>query len=235
MGMVFGFMGGIEEPAFSVSLDRHAATLPYEIREYGTRYAIETYYGADGSNSSPFMRLAGFIGVGSAPRNDGGKSIAMTAPVTMQQHHASSEGQKIAMTAPVVMETDRGGPAARRKMQFILPSTFDSLDKIPKPLDPQVRVVQVPPSRGAVYRYSGSSNEADARGKAKMLAAQLRADGVQDLDAKQAIDTHQFWGYNPPFTLPPLRRNEVFVELSEEHVKTLKKKYGGSKFKRSCP
>lgn len=229
--MVFGFMGGIEEPAFSISLDRHEATLPYEIREYGTRYAIETYY-EESSQSNAFMTLAGYIGVGSAPKNDGGRSIAMTAPVSMQ----SSGGQKIAMTAPVAMYDAGGsGSASRKKMQFVLPSSFDSMDKIPKPLDPNVRVVEVPPSRGAVYRYSGRSGGEHARGQATRLVDQLRADGLTDFDSKRAIDTHQFWGYNPPFTLPPLRRNEVFVELSEENVETLKKIFGQRKVtSRSC-
>jgi len=93
MGMVFGYMGGIEEPAYNVSFDRHVAEIPYEIREYGKRYAIETYYDA-GYTSPSFRRLAGFIGVGSAPRNDGGQAIAMTAPVTMQQNQCSPGGQK---------------------------------------------------------------------------------------------------------------------------------------------
>ena len=220
--MIFGLMGGIEEPAFSISLDRHEADLPYEIREYGTRYAIETYYGEGASDNAPFMRLAGYIGVGSSPKNDGGRAIPMTAPVSMHQDTASSGGQTIAMTAPVAMYDERGsGSTTRKKMQFILPSAFDAMDKIPKPLDPRVRVVQLPPSRGAVYRYSGRSGGEHARGKAKLLADQLRSDGLTDLDSKKAIDTHQFWGYNPPFTLPPLRRNEVWIELSAEQVEAL--------------
>ena len=227
MGMVFGRMGGIEEPAFSVLLDRQGAALPYEIREYGTRFAIETYFGTDNADRPPFMKLAGFIGVGSAPKNDGGRAIAMTAPVAMQRDH--SGGQKISMTAPVVMEgeggTDSGAP---RKMQFILPREFDAMDKIPKPSDPDVTVVEIPPSRGAVHRYSGRFSEKDARVKAEKLVAQLKADGLEKFDEKKALDTHQFWGFNPPFTLPAFRRNEVWIELSKEDAKNLEAKVGAN-------
>ena len=54
-----------------------------------SRYAIETPMGPLSSESegrrSPFMTLAGYIGVRGAPQNEGGKKIVMTAPVAMKQ------------------------------------------------------------------------------------------------------------------------------------------------------
>ena len=54
-----------------------------------SRYAIETPMGPPSSESegrrSPFMTLAGYIGVRGAPQNEGGKKIVMTAPVAMKQ------------------------------------------------------------------------------------------------------------------------------------------------------
>ena len=40
---------------------------------------------------SPFMTLAGYIGVRGTPQNEGAKTIAMTAPVTMKQSDEVSE------------------------------------------------------------------------------------------------------------------------------------------------
>lgn len=36
-----------------------------------------------------------------------------------------------------------------------------------------------------------------------------------------ALDNYEFFGYNPPFTLPMFRRNEVWVALSEADIKRL--------------
>ena len=59
------------------------------------RFAIETEM-ADPSTKSegrnnPFMKLAGYIGVGSAPQNEGANKIAMTAPVTMKKSEEVGE------------------------------------------------------------------------------------------------------------------------------------------------
>ena len=64
-------------------------------KSYFSRYAIETQMGPPSSESegrrSPFMRLAGYIGVRGAPQNEGENKIAMTAPVAMKQSDAVSE------------------------------------------------------------------------------------------------------------------------------------------------
>ena len=44
---------------------------------------------------SPFMTLAGYIGVRGTPQNEGAKTIAMTAPVAMKQSDEVSEVLKL--------------------------------------------------------------------------------------------------------------------------------------------
>ena len=60
-----------------------------------SRFAIETPMGSPSSESegrrSPFMTLAGYIGVRGTPQNEGAKTIAMTAPVAMKQSDEVSE------------------------------------------------------------------------------------------------------------------------------------------------
>ena len=216
MGIVFG-KTGVAEPAFDVLLSR-STTVSYQLRKYGARYACETEYPADAkSNSMGFKALAGYIGVGTAPQNDGGTGIAMTAPVVTEK----SQGKSISMTAPVV--TDSVGDDMK-KMAFILPAEYDSMDKIPKPTNPKVKITKLPAAKGAVHTFSGSCNDERAKVKARELIGQLRNDGVE-IDEKAVLEKFELWQFHPPFTIPMMRKNEVWIGLSEDQVNDLMNKY----------
>jgi hypothetical protein len=208
MGMVFGKQT-VAEPSFKV-LYQHSKSFEYEIRKYGERYAAEATY--QSSEDSPFGILAKYIGVFGSPQNEGQEAISMTAPVVMQ-----SEATAIAMTAPVVQTEDQAG---QKTMQFILPAKYDSLDKIPKPTNPAVHIKVIPPQIGAVHRFSGTHSDSKNRDIATELATQLQKNGV-DVSVDYVLEHYQFWGYNPPFTIPIFRRNEIWVELSAAQVETL--------------
>lgn len=221
--MIFGKID-VAEPAFKTVLSRTGCSVPYDIRSYGKRFAIETEWTSAGKSNkemdSSFFALAKYIGVIGQPQNEGTVSIAMTAPVVMEM----GKGQKIAMTAPVVME---GSETSKKRMQFILPCEFDDISKIPKPTNPAVTVKELNPAVGAVHKFSGFFNENKMVEKAKALASQLRQDGItENISVEEVIQRFQFWGYNPPFTIPFLRRNEVWIELSEKDVKDLMKQFG---------
>ena len=213
--LVFG-KTGVAEPAFDVLLSRATSKCPYEIRRYGTRFAIETEY--SGQDGAGFRALAGYIGVGTSPQNDGGKSIAMTAPVVTEA--INKKGTSIAMTAPVVTDTAQDG---NTRMQFILPAEYDDMSKIPKPTNPKVTLTEVKPQVGAVHKFSGWIKDDKGKSKVTQLVEQLKEDGV-DIDEKKALDSFLLWQYNPPFTIPNLRRNEVWLDLNEAQVKELLKK-----------
>lgn len=214
MGMVFG-KTGVAEPTYEVLLSRLSGpTVPYELRQYGQRFAIETDSGGLDDTRGSFMRLAGYIGVGGPPQNDGGQKIAMTAPVVTST--SQSEGKPIAMTAPVVMN------ANENVMQFILPTEMDELSKIPKPTSDQVRVTQVAPAVGAVHQFSGWVKNEQAQEKTTALIDQLREDGAS-ISHEEGHKKSLVWQFHPPFTIPFLRRNEIWVELNEEQVEALKK------------
>ena len=234
MGIVFG-KTGVVEPSFEMLLSRSSASLPYEVRRYGKRFAIETEYKAS-NNGDGFRALAGYIGVGTKPQNEGaGKAekIAMTAPVITSAKEGdkiamtapvitSSKGDKIAMTAPVVTSSDNGDEM--KTMQFILPEEYDDISKIPKPTNPKVVIKEVPPATGAVHRFNGSVNNALEKKKASELAHQLIEDGV-DTTEEEVLQNFDMWQFHPPFTLGPMRRNEVWVPLSEAQVDELLKKF----------
>ena len=229
MGSVFG-RESVEEPSYTVVLERTSVPTPYEIRKYGERIAIETEYGGDKEDGSPFMALAGYIGVMGKPQNEGQESIAMTAPVVIEgdqpsnKKDESGKGEAIAMTAPVVKSESSDG---KKTMQFMLPASFDSVDKAPKPINPSVRVKAVPAAMGVVHRYNGGYSDERNREIAATVAKQLTEDGVS-MTEDEIMNKYQFWGYNPPFTIPYFRRNEVWVPLSKADVDRLVGNFGES-------
>lgn len=227
MGSVFGKQS-VLEPPFQL-LHQHTPTgtstanIAYEIRRYGVRYAAETTYSDGGDQGSPFRALARYIGVFGNAQNDGGESMAMTAPVVIQnskQGGDTVEGTKMAMTAPVVIATPKSDDN-QKIMKFILPAEYDELCKIPKPTNPQVRIVELKPSVGVVHQYSGQRDDAHNRLVAKQVADTLVKDGVEGVTEENILQNFEYWGYNPPLTLPWFRRNEIWVELSEGQVKNL--------------
>ncbi|KAL7520608.1 hypothetical protein ACHAWX_005327 [Stephanocyclus meneghinianus] len=228
MGSVFG-KETVAEPPFSVLLDRNApdVTTSYEIRKYGQRFAAtcayETNKGNNDDMNSPFTALANYIGVFGKAQNEGDEKISMTAPVVLDGGSSSLDGggTTIDMTAPVVTENASNG---QKVMKFMLPAKYDELSKIPKPLDPSIRIEEIPPQTGAVHRYNGSWDEDRNRGIALDLGRQMMRDGVS-ITEDFVRDNWQFWGYNPPFTIPYFRRNEIWIPLNEEQVDYLMKHY----------
>jgi hypothetical protein len=188
---VVGIRSGTEEPHYTV-----AETLgALQIRQYGPRIAAETIVASDelASRSEGFKRLAGYIFGANSSR----ASIAMTAPV------AQSASQTIAMTAPVVQ--DRTGPGEWR-IRFFMPAQY-TLDTLPRPNDPAVHIVAVPPQTYGVYRYTGSIDAT--------ATATARRELLQLLEGSGWAPTGEpvSWFYDPPWTLPFLRRNEAAVTV----------------------
>lgn len=180
----------VEEPAFTV-LESPAGL---EVRQYGQRIAAETTVTGrnEKARNDGFGRLAGYIFGGNTTRT----SIAMTAPV-------AQASEKIAMTAPVGQTPDGAGAW---RIQFIMPSQY-TLDTLPVPKDPTVRLVALEPETFAVLRFSGStSDKAVSERKAELLR---RLDG----SGWRAEGEPVAWFYDPPWRLPSQRRNEVAVQV----------------------
>lgn len=221
MGSVFG-KETVLEPVFKVVLQRPSppAQTTYQIREYGKRFVAEVDYSASENTGRPFRTLAGYIGVFGDPKNEGKTSMAMTAPVAMERSGGGG-GVPMAMTAPVAMEK----VSDKKRMKFFLPAEYDDLEKIPTPTDPSVKIKEVPPAVGAVHRFSGSLSDALNDKKAKELSAQLRQDGIDRMTEEHVVQNYQYWGFNPPFTIPMFRRNEVWIDLTNEEATMLQEKF----------
>jgi hypothetical protein len=112
-------------------------------------------------------------------------------------------GTSIAMTAPVAQnpETDGGS-----NIRFFMPSKYP-LGTLPRPESDRVRLVEVPAETVAMLRYSGDrSPEAVRRRRVELL---------DELDGHpyRATGDAFSWFYDPPFTLPFRRRNEIAVPV----------------------
>ena len=191
---VFGIRSGTEQPAYEVV---GTISEEVEVRRYGTRTAAQVVLDRgdpEASDNGAFRILAGYIFGG----NQGERSIDMTAPV------AITDGEEIAMTAPV--ET-RQGAGDGYAMRFFLPAAY-SVDTAPMPNDPRVEIVEMPPTTLAVVRFSGRGGDEAAAERGDALIAAL------DQSPWRPIGSPVAMYYDPPWTLPFLRRNEVAVEVA---------------------
>lgn len=168
-----------------------------EIRRYGPRIAAETTVDGDKQRAltTGFRRLAAYIFGG----NHREAQIAMTAPVVQQ----ASAGEDIAMTAPV---SQTGDPESGWTVRFYMPSKW-SMETLPTPDDDDVRLVRVPPETMAVLRFSGDRGPDAVAASTDRLVETLRDNGIEPTG--QAVA----WFYDPPWTLPFRRRNEIAVAI----------------------
>jgi hypothetical protein len=164
-----------------------------EIRRYGPRLAAETTVASgDNAMNEAFFILAGYIFGGNQKKQD----IAMTAPVGIER------GQDIAMTAPVATEATQEGLT----MRFFLPCSV-TLANAPGPNDERVKLVPIGEETLAALRYSGTWSEEARKQEQRKLIAALQGSRWQ---ANGEPFTQL---YDPPFTIPFLRRNEVTVRV----------------------
>ena len=113
---------------------------------------------------------------------------------------------KIAMTAPVVA-TIGNGAVATRTVAFKMPDHY-ALDALPKPNDVQIAIRRIPARRVAALGFRGRYGGALPAQKKQELLSRVREAGLLP------IGEVTFAGYDAPWTLPALRRNEVLVEVS---------------------
>ncbi len=213
-------VGKVDEPPFDVIRQSR----DFELRAYGEMIVAETWVEGTLSEASNagFRILAGYIfGDNRTRTSAGSETIAMTAPVTVEP-----EAEKIPMTAPVTVErassqaATAGHPSSvpsepatvaptsadRWRIHFVMPAQY-TLETLPVPNDPRVQLRQVGGQRMAVIRFSGLAREERVAAKTSQLLDWVQGEGLRP------TGTPQLARYNPPWTLPFLRRNEVMVPV----------------------
>ncbi|WP_123027605.1 SOUL family heme-binding protein [Mycolicibacterium stellerae] len=191
---VGGIRVGTEEPHYLST----RLTDGVDIRTYGPRVAAQTTVEADEdrARSIGFRRLARYIFGG----NHREQEIAMTAPVVQQ---ASRKGDDIAMTAPVAQSRTSDD---RWTIRFFMPSKW-TMDTLPTPDDDDVALVSVPGETVAVLRFSGDRSPTAVAARTEELLDALRTAGIEPIGEPVA------WFYDPPWTLPFRRRNEIAIAI----------------------
>ena len=174
-----------------------SSTDDIEVRQYEPMIIAEVEVQGERGEaiSDGFRLLADYI----FGNNTVKESISMTAPVQQQAN------EKIAMTRPVQQQS--AGDAW--KVSFVMPSKY-SMNTLPKPNNERVAIREVPGKRFVVIRFSGFNSDENISQHEEQLMQYIQSNNMNTKGpAKYAF-------YNPPWTIPFLRRNEVMFEL-EHH------------------
>jgi hypothetical protein len=141
----------------------------------------------------------------------------MTGPVLMKQQ------ETIAMTGPVMMQTKNsnensgssgsGSSTATPpmvQMSFVMPSKYKSVNDLPIPDNRKVQLITVPPIKLAAIKFSWGMSPAYVASKEKELRENAKLHGVKLSEDPSHI---QYAQYNPPWTLPFCRTNEILIPV----------------------
>ena len=189
-----------EEPNYTVLSQMD----DFELRRYDKQLVAQTLVSGDQDSASRegFKVLADYIFGNNTAPTGGSSKISMTAPVTMQPNNkkSDSESQKIAMTAPVSIQQNDG----KWRIQFTMPSKY-TMQTLPKPNNPNITITEVPAQTYGVIKFSGLAGSKKVATKTEELQSWMQ---TQNLTITGEPELAR---YNPPWTLPFLRRNEVMI------------------------
>ncbi len=122
--------------------------------------------------------------------------------------YISGENQntaKIAMTAPVFLDQAQ---APSETMSFVLPADY-SIESAPIPNDPNVKLERISNYTVATITFNGRLKQASIEKHTQLLQDWINASNLKIIGPAKAA------GYNPPFTLPAFRRNEVMIPVEK--------------------
>lgn len=171
----------IEEPRYTVLV----SDPPFEVRRYAAFTVAQTQISGDfdAASRGGFRRIAAYIF---------GDNL---------QAQAGAE-RKISMTAPVTVTPEDQG----WRVHFVMPSA-ETVQTLPRPLDPQIQLRPVPEHEVVAVRFSGFTTQASMREQTERLRAWAQARQLK------LSPTAQIARYDAPFTLPWNRRNEILIDL----------------------
>ena len=179
-----------EEPSYRVTTQSE----PFEIREYPPLIVAQVEVPGDLSEASSagFRLIANYIFGNNIAVRDGGLTTA--EPVS----------EKIAMTVPVIAE----GKADKKTwlIQFVMPKQY-TMDTLPKPNNSQVKLVPIGPQKLAVVRFTGFVGDEKVQEKTAELLVWIQSRN------EVVSGNPRLARYNPPWSIPWMRRNEILIPI----------------------
>ena len=184
-------MSRVEQPAYRLISSQGSI----ELREYDAMILaqVEVQGERKAAINEGFRLIAAYI----FGANEPNATISMTAPVQQQAKRT------IAMTAPVTQQADGGNWI----VSFVMPKNW-TMETLPAPKDERIKLVPVPARRMVAIRFSGTAAD-------KLIAGKITALTKYAADQELRITGEPVLAfYNPPWTLPFLRRNEIMLEIA---------------------
>lgn len=165
-----------------------------EVRRYGPMIVAEAVVEGErkAAISTGFRLIADYIFGANTPS----AKIEMTAPVEQQK-------QTVAMTAPVTQQA----AGTSWSVRFVMPKSW-TMETLPAPKDPRVVLKPIPQRRYVAITFSGRATDD---------VIERRTEELRRYAANQKLTTHGepvLAFYNPPWTLPFFRRNEIMLEIT---------------------
>ena len=204
---------GLEEPSYTLVKENDL----YEIRSYEAYSVVSTAVSSNTDVSalegmaagSAFNTLASYI----FGENDQSKVMDMTTPVT-----TTSAGD---MRFYLKLNENESIPQPTTK-------NTESADET----NSAIEIVQIPAALLAVRKFTGFVTDGEVARQKDTLLQALEMDGIELDVAHGAIVPHVVFQYNPPYTIPMVRRNEIGVPVrnsakggDEEPIKSLKEEW----------
>ena len=211
--LISGAAMATEEPNYTVL----SKTENFELRRYESQLVAQTWVSGDqdAASRAGFKILADYIfGNNTAPSGESSK-ISMTAPVAMQFEAKQSvtkkngESQKIAMTAPVSIKQEQQQNDGQWRVQFTMPSQY-TMQTLPKPNNADITILEVPPQTYGVIKFSGLAGVGKVAEKTAELQSWMQTQKLI------VTGTPELARYNPPWTLPFMRRNEIMIAYEKK-------------------
>ena len=176
-----------------------------ELRQYQPMLIAEVLVDGnmDQASGIGFRLIADYIFGNNITKAGNSQKIKMTAPVTIEPR-----SEEISMTIPISLKKNSG----RWQVSFVMPRKY-TLDTIPLPNNKQIMLRKIPARKVAILEFSGFVNEKNTASRAQEL--------LKWMDKKNLISTGsiELSRYDPPWTLPFLRRNEISVGYAKNKAK----------------
>ncbi len=195
---VFG-NSGVETAPYTVI--EKAENQKIELRNYESLILASTpmIEGMEEGRNPAFRRLFNYI----TGENTSSQKVSMTAPVIMnEEQEDNSKGEEISMTAPVFMDDKDEGAM----MSFVLPKEY-TMQSAPIPTNDQVKLQEIKDYTVAAITFSGRLTQGNIDENKVRLEQWIQEKGYAQTGNYKAA------GYNAPWTLPFLRRNEVLIPI----------------------